>query len=68
MAEMVSGSFFRNTVDNPKNESCKAISLRSGKVISPPNQKPQKTKMEDVVGIWQEKEKMEEEVEGAEVK
>jgi len=35
IAEQNKGGFLGNTKENPKNESCKAIELRSKKVLTP---------------------------------
>lgn len=47
IADQGSGSFSGNTVDNPR-ESCKAITLRSGKVVTPEAKKPMEIDEEEV--------------------
>lgn len=47
IADQGSGSFSENTVDNPR-ESCKAITLRSGKVVTPEAKKPMEIDEEEV--------------------
>ena len=49
LAEQSKGGFLGNTKENPKNETCNVIGLRSKKVLTPLVQKVKKTVEEVVV-------------------
>jgi len=56
MAEHTKGGFSGNTQDNPKNESCKAIELRSKKVLTP--LPPKVTKENENVEVEEEEQEV----------
>ena len=64
LAEQSGGKFFASTVDNTKNETCKAVTLRSGRVLSEEDSKKKKEKSE-IGGVEKESE-VEKEIGGVE--